>query len=122
MAWEIDRPFFPGGYKTIGMLRCPRCAAEREFIVPPDCHTNDANEQAAKAECCECGYAFGFRSDEKTIGPDGMYITTRHPVLDPETVSRARAKRLRKYRRDMLASGVRLEVLDGRAKSNTSNA
>lgn len=114
MSFEIDRPFFPAGYITIGMLHCPRCMAMREFIVPPDLRSNDLEDQAAAAECCECSYHFGKKQDETVIGPDGRYTTQVSGVLSPKTIRRAQERRLAEHRQTMLASGVRLERLDGR--------
>ena len=122
MAWEIDRPVFPAGYKTLGDLRCPQCLAMREFIVPEDCNSASLEDQAASAECCECHYAFGYHNDEMVEGDDGRFRTERRPVLSLEVVRKAQETALKKFRRDMLASGVRLERLNGRAKVHTPNS
>lgn len=117
MIWDEDRAFFTGSFTSIGWLHCPRCWARREFVVPAS-SGNNLEAMAASAECCECGYSFGYCNDEKALDSSGETFTTiRRPVLSPETVARARDERLRIYRRDMLASGVRLERLDGRAKA-----
>lgn len=105
------------GYRSFGMLWCAGCHQKREFIALDE-SCKDANE----AECCECGYRFGMYNDEKTLSEDGeKFITTTHPVLDPKRVEQARMDRLKDYRRTMLQSGVRLERLNGRAKSRTTD-
>ena len=107
------------GYRSFGMFWCAGCQQRREYISEdPKC--SDANA----AECCECGYSFGTFNDEKTLiqtdaGP--RFTTTNHPVLSPERVDKAQRDRLVDYRRTMLASGVRLERLNGRAKGSATD-
>ena len=100
-------------YRSFGDYHCPMCFCMREFIAYDEQITD-----AGKAECFVCGYRFGKKVDEMHLEEDATgrrYICKTTPVLSEEKVRKAKARRLEEHRRMMLNSGVRREVLDGRA-------
>ncbi len=105
-------------FRSFGRFHCPMCFCQREFVsFEEDC------TDAGKAECCECGYSFGNRTDELAIEGEGAhqrYVPKTEPVLSRALVERARVNMLEDYNRTMLASGVRREVVVSGA-SKTAN-
>lgn len=97
------------GYRTFGRLWCPMCFCRREFIAEDE-SARDVN----KAECEECGYSFGYATDELHVEGEGTnkrYVTRRTPVISQELAEEARKKRYEEHVTSMAASGVRMEVL-----------
>lgn len=102
-------------YRSFGHFHCPMCFCRREFVAFEEDVTD-----VGKAECCECGYRFGNKTDELAIegsGENKRYVPKTEPVLSKALADRARQQLLEDYRRTLLASGVRREALVGARKT-----
>ena len=105
-------------YRSFGHFWCPMCFCRREFIAEDESVTD-----AGKAECEECQYQFGNKTDELHVegsGTNQRYVTKVSPVLAASVVEKARERRREQHRTSMLSSGVRLEDLRGKRKTADS--
>lgn len=71
-------------YVSFGMLRCPECADETEFV-------DDPLGDPTTCVCCVCGYEFGVKVDDcGEVDEGGKWKRTITPVLSDEELARAR--------------------------------
>lgn len=93
--------------RSVGKYYCPACVCQREFIVWEEHGATPATE----AECHECGFVWGYKTDELNRGADGS--ATSVPWITPEVQHRQQAKMLAEWRESLVSSGVRLENFNG---------
>lgn len=87
----------PGGVKVFGPFWCPRCMQNQYFYgfgEQGDSRVHAAND----AECRECSYTFGRKTDPETGEVRG--------VLSPEMTAAADAAMRRDHEKQLIERGI----------------
>lgn len=88
------------GTVSFGILHCPSCAGPKEFV------SYDERERGLEhAECFECGYCYGYKTEIRVDPESGRTWLEEVPVLDEATVREARRKLKTETVRALLLAG-----------------
>lgn len=92
------------GLRSFGVLWCPPCSMRTEFVAFDD-KCKDVND----AECCSCGYVFGYKVVEVVSSDGAKYDVHRRGVVSKFVADAALSAAAKERDRLLLSSGVRLE-------------